>query len=188
MTHSLSPATAPEPPRQSAGDMPEGAEFERQIRQRNSRSGLWLAFFQVAIIVSIVALGALLFNIINMSFGLVAVQNEVSPATVVMLAAEVDLLASPNTESGEDDTALAAAVAADANAIGRFSLALRTCRNRAMPCGLWPLMASRPAPPRWRTAPIRSPARSTYTPTAGSCVSSRRWPRSYRVIWPASTA
>jgi phosphate transport system permease protein len=123
MTHSLSPATAPEPPRQSAGDMPEGAEFERQIRQRNGRSRLWLAFFQVAIIVSIVALGALLFNIINMSFGLVAVQNEVSPATVVIQAAEVDLLAAPNTVSGEDDTALAAAVAADANAIGVFGFA-----------------------------------------------------------------
>lgn len=62
---------------------PEGQELVTQVRQRH-RSGLfWRLAFQLATIVGILAISALLYNIINQAFGLAAVVNVVEPDTLV---------------------------------------------------------------------------------------------------------
>lgn len=103
--------------------MPEGEELQRQIDGRNRRAKIWLALFQMALLIAIVALLALLYNIINSTFGLVAVENAVDPDQLMTQVQEERMLAAPNTQSSEDDEAIAAAVAADAGAVGFFGFA-----------------------------------------------------------------
>ncbi len=52
------------------------------LRHRLGR--VWLVIFQVALVVGIIALCALLFNIFDGSFGYVAVQDKVNPATLAV--------------------------------------------------------------------------------------------------------
>ena len=108
---------------QQGNGMPEGAELEKQIADRHRRGAIWLAIFQVSLILAIVILTALLFNIINQSFGLVAMENAVDPGQLVALHVEDQMIAAPNTTTSEDDTTLANAIAADPNAIGFFGYA-----------------------------------------------------------------
>jgi phosphate transport system permease protein len=68
--------------------------------------------------IAIIALTALLYNIINSAFGLVAVQNENTPSSLVLTLHEDKLLASQNLVASEDDNELAAEIAADRDAIG----------------------------------------------------------------------
>ncbi|MCW5873692.1 MAG: phosphate ABC transporter permease PstA [Anaerolineales bacterium] len=51
---------------------------------RHRLGRVWLVVFQVALVVGVVALCALLFNILNGSFGYVAVQDKVNPATLAV--------------------------------------------------------------------------------------------------------
>lgn len=99
---------------------PEGNELQRYIGQRNRRSTLWQTVFQLSTILCIIALLALLYNIINGAFGLVAIQNKIQPDTLVPAAQEARLLNAPNTTSSEDDFVLGDGVAANPNAIGFF--------------------------------------------------------------------
>ncbi|UYN89598.1 MAG: phosphate ABC transporter permease PstA [Anaerolineales bacterium] len=52
---------------------------DSNLLQRHRRGRVWLVVFQVALLVGIVALGALLFNILNGSFGYVAVEDTIPP-------------------------------------------------------------------------------------------------------------
>lgn len=58
--------------------------FEADIEGRRRRGLRWRLIFQVSTIVGIVALGALLVNIINSSFGLAAVEYEIDPASLAV--------------------------------------------------------------------------------------------------------
>lgn len=107
----------------SQGDFPEGASLQRQAAGRQRRAGIWSTLFLAATMVAIIALGALLYNIIDGSFGYVAVQNKIDPSAVVLAAEEQELLAAPKLTASEDDEALAAGVIADPNAIGFFGYA-----------------------------------------------------------------
>lgn len=51
---------------------------------RHRMGSVWLVIFQVALVVGIIALCALLFNIFDGSFGYVAVQDKVDPATLAV--------------------------------------------------------------------------------------------------------
>lgn len=62
---------------------PEAEALQRQISQRHRRGLRWRWLFQLSTIVGIVALLALLYNILNQSFGLVAVQNTVDPRVLL---------------------------------------------------------------------------------------------------------
>ena len=86
--------------------------------------------FMASTLVGIIALLALLFNIIDSAFGYVAVQNKVDPESIVRGLEESRLLGTANLTTSEDDEVLAAGVAADPNAIGFFRLCLLpgTCR------------------------------------------------------------
>ncbi|HSH04951.1 MAG TPA: phosphate ABC transporter permease PstA [Anaerolineae bacterium] len=62
---------------------PEGTDLEKYIIKRH-RTGVGLKLsFQMATLVGIIALTALLYNITNQAFGLVAVENTIPPAEVV---------------------------------------------------------------------------------------------------------
>lgn len=67
---------------------PEGEALDRFIRARQRKGLLWRLAFQMATMVGIVALAALLYTVINASFGYVAVQYKVAPET---LGLETDL-------------------------------------------------------------------------------------------------
>lgn len=63
---------------------PEDAEFEYNVAARHRAGHVWHIVFQVSTIIGIVALTALLYNIANQSFGLVAIENEVDPITLAV--------------------------------------------------------------------------------------------------------
>ena len=62
---------------------PEGQALLKQIRQRHQRGSVARTFFLIATVASMVVLVALLYNIINSAFGLVAVENTVEPETLI---------------------------------------------------------------------------------------------------------
>lgn len=65
---------------------PQGAEHEAQLSRRSKRGTYLRASFLFSLMLAIVALLTLVFNILNSSFGLVAVQNEVEPSALVEVA------------------------------------------------------------------------------------------------------
>jgi len=62
---------------------PEGKPLQDFIAARRRRGRVSLLVFQSATLISILVLGALLFNIINQSFGYAAVSYRITPATLV---------------------------------------------------------------------------------------------------------
>jgi phosphate transport system permease protein len=67
------------------------AAFQAGLKSRHFRAGLWKRFFQAAIWIGIIALIALLLNVLNRVFGIVAVQQQVDPATLAEGRAIEDL-------------------------------------------------------------------------------------------------
>jgi phosphate transport system permease protein len=63
---------------------PEGDSLQQQINRRHRVGKFGRTAFLVATLTGIVALTALLFNIINTAFGMVAVVNKVDPNSIVM--------------------------------------------------------------------------------------------------------
>ena len=102
----------------SLGDMPEGPAEERLLRTRQRRAQTWFVVFQLALLVAILALSALLFNLINDSFGYVAIENEMDPEQLMVALNEQKMLRATDVISGENDTELAAGVAANPYAVG----------------------------------------------------------------------
>jgi ABC-type phosphate transport system substrate-binding protein len=102
---------------------PEGSALKGQIVNRHRRGSAWQLAFQVSTIIGIIALIALLYNITNQAFGLVAIQNKVEPSSLVLAREEERLLSAVNTITSEDDNELVAGIASDANAIGFFGYA-----------------------------------------------------------------
>lgn len=100
--------------------LPEGDAQNAQVHRRNRRARTWMGVFQLALVVAIVALIALLYTIIDDSMGLVAVENAIDPDQLMALVQGERMLAAPNTITSEDDEVIAAAVAANPNAIGFF--------------------------------------------------------------------
>jgi phosphate transport system permease protein len=105
------------------GAYPEGQALQQQVTGRQRRASIWSTTFLASTLMGIVALTALLYNIVNGAFGYVAVQNAVDPQALALTTAETKLLTLPNLQTSEDDETLAAGVAADANAIGFFGYA-----------------------------------------------------------------
>ena len=97
--------------------------MQQRVAARQRRGLIWQSIFLVSTLIGILALVALLYNIINSAFGYVAVQNKVDPTALVLALAEEKVLAAPNLVSSEDDNVLAEGVLADPNAIGFFGYA-----------------------------------------------------------------
>lgn len=67
-----------------AGSYPEDAELARFVKWRNFIATFWRRVFLVSLVVGLIALLALLCNIVNSAFGLVAIENQVDPAALVL--------------------------------------------------------------------------------------------------------
>ena len=102
---------------------PEGDQLQSFVANRNRSGKIWSIVFQASTIVAIIALTALIYNIIIGSFGFVALQNKVDPASLVLAVEEERLLTAPNTLSSEDDNELADGIVGNPNAIGFFGYA-----------------------------------------------------------------
>ncbi|MHB1357385.1 MAG: phosphate ABC transporter permease PstA [Anaerolineae bacterium] len=76
----------------SVGGMPEGQALKRNVSVRNRMAKLWHLIFQASTIVGIIALTALIYTVLNQSFGLVAVQNKVEPETLAVEGVQLDAL------------------------------------------------------------------------------------------------
>ncbi len=102
---------------------PEGKALEVQITKRHRSGSIGRTLFQASTIIGILALTALLYNIINETFGTVAVQNSVEPDKLVLDVEEAKLLEAPGAISSEDDNELAEGIGNDALGIGFFGYA-----------------------------------------------------------------
>jgi len=111
-----------QPPSQQT-PYPEGEALHSQIDARHRTGTLWRVLFQVATIVGIIALVALLYNITNQAFGIVAVQSEIEADSLVLELQEERLLNLPHTVSSENDNELAEGIISEPNAIGFFGYA-----------------------------------------------------------------
>jgi phosphate transport system permease protein len=67
-------------PAPSAG----GKDFRYNVAARHRAGRIWHVVFQASTIIGIIVLTALLYNIVNQSFGLAAIQNEVDPETLAV--------------------------------------------------------------------------------------------------------
>ena len=66
--------------------------YRPNLEGRHRRGHLWRVIFQVSTLVGIVALAALLYTVLDDSFGLVAVRNQVDPATLAIAGTPLDEL------------------------------------------------------------------------------------------------
>jgi phosphate transport system permease protein len=102
----------------SQSGMPEGEELQQQLKSRHNRGQIWASLFQMALLVAIIALTVLIANIINQTFGLVAIENNIDPEQLVQGAVEETMAAMPNTTASEDDAVLAQSIADDPYGVG----------------------------------------------------------------------
>jgi phosphate transport system permease protein len=109
----------------NSAEKPGPAEngYTQNLNKRHRFGRFWRVVFMASTIVGIVALTALLFNIINSAFGYVAVQNSNRPEDLVLSVQEERLLSAQNLVSSENDEVLAQGVAEDPYAIGFFGSA-----------------------------------------------------------------
>lgn len=101
-------------------EFPEGNELRRQLDARQRAGSRWQMSFIVATMVGIIALVALLYNIINSSFGYVAIQNRTDPEDAVMALYEDKILNTTNVASSENDIQLANRTASNPYAVAFF--------------------------------------------------------------------
>ena len=65
-----------------ASGLPQGAAMQRNVTRRRTRGKIWRGVFLSSTLIGLIALALLLFTIINDSFGLIAVEYKVDPATL----------------------------------------------------------------------------------------------------------
>jgi len=108
---------------------PHGKDFKAQITRRRRIGKVWRFIFYAATILAIIVLAVLLINVINQSFGLAAIQNEIPPDELVRDYQTGRMLSADNVVSSEDDQALAQSIGSLDNATGFFGYAFY--RNNA---------------------------------------------------------
>ena len=67
---------------QGATGAEQNGDYQTNLPARQRAGAIWRLVFQAATVVGIVALGALLYNVVNQSFGLVAIKNSIDPASL----------------------------------------------------------------------------------------------------------
>jgi phosphate transport system permease protein len=68
----------------AVGSLPMGEDYQRLTARRQRRGRIWAVVFQISTLIGIIALSALLYTIINQTFGLVAVINTVDPDSLAV--------------------------------------------------------------------------------------------------------
>jgi phosphate transport system permease protein len=102
---------------------PEGKQLQSFVNKRNRWGFIWRVVFMASTVVAIIALTALLYNIITGSFGYVVVQNKIDPAALVLDVEKTRMLTASDTVSSEDDNELVKGIENNPNAIGFFGYA-----------------------------------------------------------------
>lgn len=97
---------------------PEGLEGDQRVAGRQRTGSVWATVFMASTLIGIIALLALLYNVINSAFGYVMIENEIDPETIVQGVQESTLLGMPNLTTSEDDQVIIAGIADNPNAIG----------------------------------------------------------------------
>jgi phosphate transport system permease protein len=72
--------------------IPQKSEFTSNLRARHRVGRAWYLMFQASTIVGIITLVALLYTIVNQSFGLVAIENEIDPDALALDGVPLDAL------------------------------------------------------------------------------------------------
>jgi phosphate transport system permease protein len=67
-------------------------DFNYDIDKRHKVGGIWRQVFQISTVIGIIVLSALLFNVINQTFGLAAVEVEIDPASLAIEGVPLDNL------------------------------------------------------------------------------------------------
>ncbi len=101
----------------------QNTQYAANLDNRHRKGVIWRIFFMAALLTALVVLVALMFSIVNDSFGYVVVINKVDPERLALNVVNERLLTLPNTVSSEDDAALAEAIISDPNGIGFFGSA-----------------------------------------------------------------
>ena len=86
--------------------MPSETEFKNRLSARHQRGKIWQGFYYFSIGLALLALIILFLNVVNRTFGTIAVQNEVAPMTLTeagtplneLNAGELSLILLENTE------------------------------------------------------------------------------------------
>ena len=109
--------------RWSGSGYPEGRQLLSFVTGRQRTGQIWKTLFLAATVVGIIALLALLYNVIDDSFGFVAYQNEIDPETLTLGYYKEQVLAAPRTATSEDDETLVNGVIDRPSAISFFGYA-----------------------------------------------------------------
>lgn len=120
----------------TSGTFPEGDHYLVFVRRRRRIGAFFRTLFFLATVLGIVILVTLLVDVVNDTFGYVAIQNKMDPETVIDRYYKERMLTMPRLLTSEDDVVLAEGVAARANAIGFFGFAYYQERQdglRALP-------------------------------------------------------
>ncbi len=99
---------------------PEGQDLHRFVDRRNRVGQIWHSVFLGATVVGVIALLALLYNVITESFGYVAYQNQVDPATLTLSYYRDQVLGAKRLATNEDDNALVQGIKDRPTAAGFF--------------------------------------------------------------------
>ena len=76
----------------AGGLMPSDPEYRQDVIARQRQGRAWAIIFQAAMLTGIIALCALLLNILNLSFGYVAIVNNIDPAELAVDEVPLDRL------------------------------------------------------------------------------------------------
>lgn len=101
----------------------KGEDFRDNLPSRHRAAKTWQLVLQASTIIGIIALTALLLNIIDGAFGYAAVQNSIHPEDLVLAVYKESVLSASNTVASEDDYELAEGIAASPYAVGFFGYA-----------------------------------------------------------------
>lgn len=102
------------------GSYPEGEQLQKFVTRRQRVGQIWSVVFLAATMVGIIALSALLYNVITESFGFVAYQNEVDPDALLLEYYKNQMLDVSRKVASEDDEELADGLRNRSTAIGFF--------------------------------------------------------------------
>jgi phosphate transport system permease protein len=74
----------------SASSRKENDVFSTDLSRRHKIARFWLVIFQISTIIGIIALSALLLNIINSAFGYIVIQNQIEPEALAVDGVPID--------------------------------------------------------------------------------------------------
>ena len=154
-----------------ASMFPSGEELKAQVKKRHRSGTFWRILFQAPRLLALLRSLPLLYNIINESFGLVAVEYARSPESLVLAYEEERLLTASNTLSSEDDNELAAAIQGNPDVCAFWLCPLP---KHADSLKLLSVDGVTPRPQRWKVANILWHGRCSSTARPTSCSKARR--------------